>query len=129
MKKFLSLILVLTLVFATAAPAMALSSSMTYKTAPSGTLNGFGYNTETGASTRKVTAYLHYDKTANLGVRIDAETYNTALGTFAGALLENEYATDISVSESVSAGSGVEIRKAYVYYSISSTALPTVTMS
>lgn len=129
MKKIVSLLLVLVLVIAMATPAMALSSTMMYKYKPAGTVNGYAYSTKTGASTSKVTAYLEYEINANLAARIEAESYNSALNVFNGILQDSTLSSDLTVTAAVTAKSGIRIDRAYVYYTINSTALPTVTMS
>lgn len=128
MKKLVSLFLVLALVIAMASPAMALSSTMTYKST-SGTVSGITYGTTTGASTSKVTAKLTTSKSTTLYAEIQAETFDSALNTFVGIKEASDAIADVAVSVSVTPGSGKYFSKAYVYYIFGTTTLPTVTMS
>lgn len=97
MKKFIPLLLVLILVIALVAPAMALSSNMTYKR-ENNTIAETNYSIELGASASRATAEVTYGKNANLSVQIGATLINTNSHTYAEILNTSDFSTGLSVS-------------------------------
>ena len=107
MKKLISLLLVLVLTVAMVVPAMALSSSMTYRSV-SGTVtpsNGKTYkiSTSTGASITKATGSMTCDMNANLSVTLKAVIHNmngTYVRTDTFGNLETGKTVSVSAGES-----------------------------
>lgn len=126
MKRIVSLLLVLVLVVAMSVPVMALSTT-TKSVSRNGTHGQFGYTTTTSASVRNAKAELTYGKNANLYASITAQVSYPAVGSESTSISDSDFASDLSVSTSVSVAAGL-ITEATGRYMINSNSLTPVTV-
>lgn len=101
MKKIASLLLVLLLVIAIAAPAMALGSNMEYISCDARVIPADGktytISTRTGASRTNITGMMTCDMNANLSISLVVE-----IATVGGTYLRNRTFSNIESGKSVS---------------------------